>query len=799
MRINNAHGANNQSQIFISNINVVRDLIRSLYLYGCFSLDDFSGERKVIDYREGRNHPGSTVLYDNLNRYYYYIPNSHRQTEGRYHQICFERFSPHTRNDSSMIRIYKFGAYNVNAMKVYFLALPILAAGSKDSMSLRRDIRQLAGTEEGLSDNTIQIYMKQLEEEGFVESFTQKGKRYWKLAENPLEHLNNQELADIYRMLMFFSETAVLKTPFYLAASRVHLFMLVHGMTDHLQENQIIYKRDYVFDVLDDEQMYQLLYAIHEKYSVMMSFLKQVRYDHNDPGHIENHLVIPLKMITDDLTGRTSLLMYDDDEKKADIIRLNRIYRVEKKDKLNDTQIEQAIEACDVYRDVWVASNDRTGEQDVKIRFHFDGEMGKEERIRLKNELRNGTWDEELYTVHVTDPHEMVTWIRGYCDYAEPLTDKLRNLIQEDWQNVLDKMNGRQPLAEDPVMNHVEAKDVNNMKENGLTLFKQTQNIRFDIFTYCINKCITENRPISHLTLENEVIRYFTYGEEKGEKKNHAKTLLAGYIPMENKAGEYSPYVNSMIPVLLNSLEKEAIVNALKDPRCTYFLNRQTYQKMLKIFENNEAKWGFDAVEHKNTRKGEEENDDYAELVSTLRFAIVKGYAVRYDYQGRDTAIAFHDQLMYPRFFEYTANERLRLIAWCPVAGTFLRNTVGRISNLKIDKMARKVDLDDLWAEYLKTNQKEAVLELEPNEYALERMVRLFSCYERKMTYDRKRNKLIMTVKYMADERLDIMRAILSCGDYCQVTGPFDLVEGIYERVSRALKRLEQEQMRKRP
>ncbi|MBR7083559.1 MAG: WYL domain-containing protein, partial [Oscillospiraceae bacterium] len=215
--------------------------------------------------------------------------------------------------------------------------------------------------------------------------------------------------------------------------------------------------------------------------------------------------------------------------------------------------------------------------------------------------------------------------------------------------------------------------------------------------------------------------------------------------------------------------------------------------------ENNEAKWGFDAVEHKNTRKGEEENDDYAELVSTLRFAIVKGYAVRYDYQGRDTAIAFHDQLMYPRFFEYTANERLRLIAWCPVAGTFLRNTVGRISNLKIDKMARKVDLDDLWVEYLKTNQKEAVLELEPNEYALERMVRLFSCYERKMTYDRKRNKLIMTVKYMADERLDIMRAILSCGDYCQVTGPFDLVEGIYERVSRALKRLEQEQMRKRP
>ena len=77
MRINNAHGANNQSQIFISNINVVRDLIRSLYLYGCFSLDDFSGERKVIDYREGRNHPGSTVLYDNLNRYYYYIPNNY--------------------------------------------------------------------------------------------------------------------------------------------------------------------------------------------------------------------------------------------------------------------------------------------------------------------------------------------------------------------------------------------------------------------------------------------------------------------------------------------------------------------------------------------------------------------------------------------------------------------------------------------------------------------------------------------------------------------------------------------------
>lgn len=757
--MDNRHGSNNQEQLFIANVNVVRELMRSLYLYGCFEKDDYYNGARMVDYHPGTKPHKSTMLKIDFKRFKHYLPDQCFDNN----RIRFQRYEVHGRNDGSMIQLYLFSAYVHNAMIFYFAVLPFLhkQLGSVTLKQLKDCLPF------GFDSKTVKKFLSSLEEEGFIICHRDRKTFTYALASDLLGCMNDLELAGLFRLLDFCSSATVCKTPFYLAARKIRLYLKSHAR-DLCLDNEMVYRQDYVFDVLDDEQMYQLLYALHEKQRIKITYLTQKRYDHSDPGHIQTKEVLPVKMITDDSTGRSSLLFVHSDTYDADIVRINRIYDVEMMGKVEAVDHEQAMKAASVYKDVWVASNDLSNEKDVQIRFVFDGEMGAEEENRLRFEKRNEEYKDGIVSMHVTDPHELVTWIRSYGDYAIPMTKELQDWIREDWEHVLERFNGKDIRIKDPVLRVIPRKALSNAREHKISLLRQYNNILFEALTLLSNRASHgQVTDISTILMELN-----------GGKRETAEIL----------ANEEMPDIpcDKEVPVLLSTFEKEAIVNALHDPRARYFLGNKELQHLSQLFSDITPAWDFSQVEHKNKRKEEVENDSYAEIVSLIREAIQHHKAIRCDYQTR-TTVQFHGQLLYPKFFEYTSNERLRVITWSPLVGCFIKNTVGRMSNVYIDENARKVDLDALWNEFILHHERTAVLELEPNEYALERMVRLFSCYDREMEYDNNRNMLRMTIRYLDTERLDIMRDILSCGDYISVKEPLDLVEGIHERVRKAL------------
>jgi hypothetical protein len=157
--------------------------------------------------------------------------------------------------------------------------------------------------------------------------------------------------------------------------------------------------------------------------------------------------VIPLKIIIEHNYGRQYLFALNDSDKRPILRRLDKIMNIKASDKLGDsfkfTDYERYIENS------WCATllNEKEGLIRVEVEFIF--KEGAEDYIlnRLRREGRWGNIErlEEgryLYSIEVTDPLELVPWLRsfaGFCRVRHSDSHDLSSRLREDSEEALRK------------------------------------------------------------------------------------------------------------------------------------------------------------------------------------------------------------------------------------------------------------------------------------------------------------------------------------------------------------------------
>ena len=207
------------------------------------------------------------------------------------------------------------------------------------------------------------------------------------------------------------------------------------------KENRVFrVKHSFFVHTLEDEVLLQILEAMQQQFSVLLS----IKSSKNSRERTQSG--IPLQIFTSTRTGRRFLCLYSCKSKRFTCLRMDTIKKV---------QMLEAAENYDILKDalqknhpyIWGVSfqnEQQTRMESIKITLHI--QEGKEDFIieRLKREGKGGIItriEPNIYTYEkeVFDCNEMLPWIRtftGRISDIECSSTRLKNLFYADMEKM---------------------------------------------------------------------------------------------------------------------------------------------------------------------------------------------------------------------------------------------------------------------------------------------------------------------------------------------------------------------------
>lgn len=148
---------------------------------------------------------------------------------------------------------------------------------------------------------------------------------------------------------------------------------------------------------------------------------------------------IALRIVYDNLYGRTYLFTYDEAEDKINTLRFDKIYSIKIKGNYKNIDLVESKqdELCKKLETAWLVSTDNEELEHVVIEF----KNTPSNRARVENEGRHGVitkFDDDFFTyeIDVNDHIEMINWVLNYgssCRVREPkeFVDRIVTHLEE--------------------------------------------------------------------------------------------------------------------------------------------------------------------------------------------------------------------------------------------------------------------------------------------------------------------------------------------------------------------------------
>lgn len=188
--------------------------------------------------------------------------------------------------------------------------------------------------------------------------------------------------------------------------------------------------------ILDELNIWRALSAIEHHCYIKFEYIFDV---HGTPTTFRYNNFIPLKIVFDNIYGRSYLITYNEKINDFTILRFDRIYNIEINDQFKDYNFikSKTIEVEKALSTSWSINLDNSNIQTVIADFKNIPSV----EYRLKNELRHGKItqindDFITFKIDVNDPMEMAYWFLSYgadCIVRKPqcLIDKIVNTLKE--------------------------------------------------------------------------------------------------------------------------------------------------------------------------------------------------------------------------------------------------------------------------------------------------------------------------------------------------------------------------------
>lgn len=421
-----------KSTLLIRDYDNIRRILRDIYIYGCFSRDDFI-EMGI----SGRK-------YDNeQRRINAYLPEGFvrkRRVNKKVQYYCIydlDEAGSSFLAENYLVETYRNKSFTMLDVMSYFYVLGIL--NENPDLTLNDILAQIPNTnEEALfTKDNLRIKLIELEERGMIRSYSSGRSVKYCLTDDIWAEFDIAELKDIYLFLDFARNAMPLEMPYVYLQRKLEMYLRMKGEQD-IPEGILQFKHNHLFNVLDNEVMLGLLSAIQNR---QIAFIK--RTDSNEQVEI-----IPIKIIHDCTYGRQYIYCIDFQTHSIPMmIRLDKIDSVTSGSELDESQYTNIIESKYGEEECWCTSG--LGEKLHKIIINVFIDEKKEEYIlrRLYREghggsitkLSDGYYE---YEIEVRDPLEMIPWIRSFGEHMKVVEDDgtlLKEKLANDWKKAIEK------------------------------------------------------------------------------------------------------------------------------------------------------------------------------------------------------------------------------------------------------------------------------------------------------------------------------------------------------------------------
>ena len=458
------------ADLMISKYDMIRNMLRDIYIYGCFTKEDF------LDMGIGKRN------FDNYkSRIWSYLPDGFIDKKVvNKKDVLYCKYNMFDKVDNYLAETYRYCSCKKDDIKIEFNTIKILADGNeKDINFLSEELSKIIG---GISSRKVRKRLVELNEAGYINIIDGKHKKKYKIKENILDKFEKTELLSIYRMLELYGNISVIEMPYYFAKEKIKRYLEIkdNDLYKNSEENIFLYKHNHVFNLIDNETLYKILNAIDEEkvitFKIDFRNNKMFFEDENlndNKNKIDNIIkndkfneeyiektVIPVKIIHECTYGRQYLVGYSLEDEKIFIFRLDRITELNiigenkeadiitnKKDIFNLAKKEGEKE-----KECWCTAGITNDLSKVKIEFKFDENSEGYILKRLNNECKIGKLEKisdgkYIYEVDVRSTNEMIPWIRSFGERAKVIEGgigKIDNEIKNDWNNILNKYESKE-------------------------------------------------------------------------------------------------------------------------------------------------------------------------------------------------------------------------------------------------------------------------------------------------------------------------------------------------------------------
>lgn len=428
-------GVHSMFSDFIKHYNIIRSILRDVFLYGCFSREGLEGKKKLSSRK---------ISYE-IRRIQQYVQDEFIRTDrdGRYKLLALT-YDSIRNTENFLVKTYMTKSFTRSDLILYFYLLMTL--NGKDRVCCFRDIEeQLIGqgliSYDNISSKTIERKLDEMcTSLGILKCDTMKRTKYYSLAEDVFQGLDNQEITSLVTAISLFKNILFPVTAAYYCELSLRDYARYERGLNLDSKDPFQYKNLHFHPVIEEQVLWEILSAIHER--------KYVTLNYNQPADKKQvntkKLLRPIKLRYDLNCGRYYLVSYDN-KNKAIISRLDRTEDIEVSNCTYEVSNLEELYERDM-RYSWSSVPLDAGNKPEKIKLQIAIAEPKENYIleKIKSEVKEGTIEkieEGRYHLDllVNDSLEMVPWIRSYSGYIKVIQGReLIKRMAEDWKEMLE-------------------------------------------------------------------------------------------------------------------------------------------------------------------------------------------------------------------------------------------------------------------------------------------------------------------------------------------------------------------------
>lgn len=416
-----------KSSLMIRDYENIRRILREIYIYGCFTKDDyiemgFSGRK--VDKEQQRI---SAYLPDKFIK--------KRRLNKKIVQYCRYNISDSTRN--YLAETYRNKSFTILDLLSYFYILQILGDGRERTLQeILLELPYNNGKVEFTKDN-LRVKLDELLENQFLQTQRDDRTVRYQIADDIWKSFSNEELFELLTYLEFIKNVSPVEMPYYFLQRRLELYLFSERKIRVGSKSPFQFKHNHIFNSLDNDILIECLSAIQAKSSLLIE----------KDGGKDVITALPIKVIHDSTYGRQYLMFYNVGRQMINGIRIDHIKKVQTGEPFTKEELDMVEVNLDFDEFCWNMSGINEEPQDIIVRFYFDEKKEAFILNRLVREGHNGTISKLKagvyeYRISLRDPKEIIPWVRSFGERAQVISSgdfEIEKTIETDWEKAVNK------------------------------------------------------------------------------------------------------------------------------------------------------------------------------------------------------------------------------------------------------------------------------------------------------------------------------------------------------------------------